>query len=65
MTKRITKSADRMLSGVCGGVADYFELDPTLIRVCYTAFTCFTGFFPGVLLYVMLVIIVPNEDRTT
>lgn len=51
-----------MLSGICGGVADYFELDPTLIRVCYAAFAVFTGFVPGTLLYVLLILIVPNEN---
>jgi len=63
MTKRLTKSSDRMLAGICGGVADYFELDPTLIRACYATFVAFSAFVPGILLYVFLCFIVPKADE--
>ena len=48
-----------MLAGVCGGIAEYFEVDPTLIRVAYAALSIFTTGFPGLLLYLILMLIMP------
>lgn len=40
MNKRLYRSAhDRMLAGVCGGIAEYFQIDPTLVRLGWVAFT--------------------------
>lgn len=40
MKKRLYRSAhDRMLAGVCGGIAEYFQIDPTLVRLGWVAFT--------------------------
>ena len=44
MKKRLTLSDDRKLGGVCGGIAEYFDVDPTLIRIVYAALTLFTAF---------------------
>lgn len=62
MYKRLTKSSNTMLAGVCGGIADFFEIDPTLVRVGYVILTCFSAAFPGILLYIILCIIMPNHD---
>lgn len=62
MYKRLTKSQDRMLAGVCGGIADYFEVDPTLVRAAYAILTCFSAAFPGILLYVLLCFIMPKSE---
>lgn len=62
MTKQLTKSSDRMLAGICGGVADYFEVDPTLVRVCYATLTAFTGGVAGIVLYGVLFVIIPQGD---
>ena len=51
-----------MLAGVCGGIAEYFDVDPTLIRVLYAALTLFTAGFPGILLYIVMMILMPNYD---
>lgn len=51
-----------MLAGVCAGIAEYFDVDPTLIRVLYAALTLFTAAFPGVLLYIIMMILMPNYD---
>lgn len=62
MTKRLTKSTvNRNLCGVCGGIAEYFDLDPTLVRVGYVALSLFSAAFPGLLLYVILALIMPNR----
>ncbi len=60
MSGRLYRSrADRMLAGVCGGLADYFEVDPTLVRVVYAVVTVLTGVLGGLVLYVLLAVIMP------
>ena len=64
--KKLTRSTNKMLAGVCGGIAEYFEVDPTLIRVAYAALSIFTTGFPGLLLYLILMLIMPaagSNDR--
>lgn len=59
--RRLTRSGvDRKIAGVCGGLAEYFDIDPTLARAGYLALTCFTGGLPGIVLYVILSVIVPK-----
>ncbi|MBQ7531571.1 MAG: PspC domain-containing protein [Paludibacteraceae bacterium] len=60
--KKLTRSANKMLAGVCGGIAEYFDIDPTLVRVCYAALTIFSAGFPGVLLYIIMLILMPRSD---
>jgi phage shock protein C len=48
-----------VIAGVCGGVGEYFSIDPNAIRLIYTVVTIFTGVFPGVLTYVLAILIVP------
>ena len=56
--KRLMRSSvDRKVSGVCAGVADYFDMDPTLVRVVWVLMVVFGGF--GVLLYLVLWIVLP------
>ena len=62
--KRLYRSPNRIVAGVCGGIAEYFELDPTLIRVVYVILSLFSVAFPGVLLYIILMILIPNYDNT-
>lgn len=50
-----------MIAGVCAGIADYFEVDPTLVRVGYAVLSCFSATFPGIILYIILAIIMPRE----
>jgi phage shock protein C len=47
------------LAGVCAGLADYFDVDPTLMRVVYLVATFFTGIIPGLILYVVLAFVIP------
>ena len=48
---------DRFLFGVCGGLAEYFEVDPTLVRIL-TAALCTTG--TGLLLYIVAAVVMPE-----
>lgn len=61
-SKKLTRSNDRMLAGVCAGIAEYFEIDPTLVRVCYAALSIFSAGFPGLLLYIILMLIMPQKE---
>lgn len=61
MDKLLRRSAtERMIGGVCGGLAEYFDIDPTLVRVAYVLLTLFTA-FSGVLAYIVLLIVMPRE----
>ncbi len=62
MEKKLTKSTNKMIAGVCAGVAEYFDVDPTLVRVGYAALAVFSAGFPGLLLYIILALIMPNKE---
>jgi phage shock protein C len=60
LTNRLYRSqTDRMVAGVCGGLAKYFNIDPTVIRLVFLVMALAGG--PGVLLYLLLWIITPIE----
>ena len=61
MAKRLVKSADRKLFGVAGGVAEYFNVDPTLVRVGFVVL-CFGFAGTGLVAYVALAILMPAPD---
>lgn len=51
---------ERMIAGVCGGLGDYFDIDPTLVRLLFVVATLFGGPM-GPLAYLIFMIVVPNE----
>jgi len=59
MSKRLFRSTDRMLGGVCAGLAEYFDLDPTLVRIGYLILSVISAAFPGILVYIILWILIP------
>jgi len=63
MEKRLTRSANKVLAGVCGGIAEYFDIDPTLVRICYAALSAFSAGFPGLLLYIIMMILMPQKEQ--
>ncbi|WP_291528820.1 PspC domain-containing protein [Bacteroides sp. UBA939] len=59
--KKLTRSrSDKMLAGVCGGLAEYFGLDSSLVRIGYVLLSLFTA-FAGVLVYIIMWLIVPEK----
>ena len=58
--KRLYKSRERMIFGVCGGIAKYFNIDPTLVRLITVALSFF-GVGSGIFIYIIAAIIIPNE----
>lgn len=62
INKRLYRSRkDQQIAGVCGGVADYLGVDPTLVRLLWVIFALAGG--PGLLLYVIMWAIVPEEPE--
>lgn len=60
-SKKLYKSNDKMLDGVCAGIADYFGIDPTIVRVIYAIIALCSAVMPMVILYIALAIIMPRE----
>jgi len=52
---------DRMIGGVCGGLADWLGWSPTRVRVLYVLVSILSAAFPGTLVYIVLWIVVPSE----
>ena len=52
-----------MIAGVCGGLAQYFGMDPTVVRMIYVLLSICTAAFPGLLLYFIAMFVVPLEDN--
>lgn len=61
--KQLRKSHDKMLAGVCAGLAEYMGIDPTVVRVVYAALSVFSVGFPGLLLYLILCIVMPSAEQ--
>ena len=53
---------DRMIAGVCGGIAKTLGWDPTLVRVTYVLASILSAAFPGILVYIILWVIMPEEN---
>jgi phage shock protein C len=53
---------DRMIAGVCGGLAKWLGWDSTAVRVLYVLFSIFSAAFPGILVYIILAIVMPLEE---
>jgi len=54
-----------MIAGVLGGLGDYFNIDASIIRIIYALLTLFTGIVPGLIFYVLLIVIIPAEPKAT
>lgn len=60
--KRLYKSStEKVCAGVLGGVAEYFNIDPTLVRLAYVLLTLFFAGFPGIIGYIIMWIVVPSR----
>ena len=62
MAKRLYKSRnDRMIAGVCGGIGEYFDIDPTLIRILWVTLLFMAG--GGLVAYLIAWIVIPNASQ--
>lgn len=55
------RSNNKMLAGVCAGLAEYFDIDPTLVRVAYAILSLICVGIFGVILYVVLMLVMPQK----
>ena len=60
--KRLYKSDNKMICGVCSGVAEYFDIDPTLVRLI-VVFLIFAGVGSGLIAYIIAAVIMPEKDQ--
>ena len=60
--KKLVKSPNRMIFGVCGGVGDFLNIDPTIVRLIWILITIFTNFLPGVIIYIIASVIIPETS---
>jgi len=62
--RRLTRSRrHKIIAGVLGGIAEYLEVDPTVVRVVYVVASVFSALFPGLLAYVILAFLIPLPER--
>lgn len=61
MERKLTLSPDKKIAGVCAGIAEYFDFDPTLVRLSWLAATVFTC-FSGVIFYIICWIVIPDRQ---
>lgn len=60
--KRLFRSEkNKVFAGICGGVGEYFEVDPAMIRLIWLLATFFTGVVPGIIAYIFATFIVPRR----
>jgi phage shock protein C len=62
--RRIYRSStNRTVCGVCGGLGEYFNFDPVLVRLTVAILTAVTGFVPGIICYFVAALIIPEEGN--
>ena len=59
--KRLTRSQDQWIAGICGGIAQYFGWDKNLTRIIWLLLKLFKAGFPGIIAYIVLWILMPKE----
>ncbi|MEE0952086.1 MAG: PspC domain-containing protein [Paludibacteraceae bacterium] len=59
--KKLMRSTNKVVAGVLGGLAEFFGIDPTLVRICFVALSIFSAGFPGLLLYIIMLLLMPEH----
>ena len=52
---------NKVIAGVCGGIGEYFNVDPVAIRLLWVLLTAFSGLFPGLLAYLIAWLVIPEK----
>lgn len=60
--KKLTRSNDKIIAGVCGGLAEYMGIDATITRIGYVLISILSAAFPGLLAYIILMLIMPKAE---
>ena len=53
---------DKMIAGVCGGIAEWMGWDPTVVRLSYVLLSILSAAFPGILVYLIIWLVAPQAD---
>jgi len=61
--RRLTRSHDQVVAGVCAGIAEYFGWDIALVRIAYLLVSIFSIAFPGIIVYIILWIVMPAKNN--
>ncbi|MCP6720056.1 MAG: PspC domain-containing protein [Patescibacteria group bacterium] len=61
MKKLYKSKKNKVFAGVVGGVGEYFDVDPVILRLTWLLVVVFTGFVPGVVVYIISIFVVPNK----
>jgi len=62
MTKKLYRSdKNKILAGIFGGLGEYLEIDPVLLRLIWVLVFIFTGFVPGLLAYLIAIVVIPKQ----
>jgi len=65
MKKKLYRSSEqRMIAGICGGLAEYFDMDVNIMRLLFVAISLLSVLFPMVIFYIIAWIIVPEEEKS-
>jgi len=62
--KLYLSSSDKKVYGVCGGIAEFFDIDSSLVRLGWIIFTVLTGVLPGIVGYFVAAVVVPRKLKT-
>jgi phage shock protein PspC (stress-responsive transcriptional regulator) len=61
---QLKRSTNRIIAGVCGGLAEWLGWDPTVVRLLYVLVSILSAAFPGILIYIVLWIVMPKAGST-
>jgi len=65
MAKKLYRSSkQRMVAGICGGLAEYFDMDVNIMRLLFVAISLLSVLFPMVIFYIIAWIIVPEKEKS-
>ena len=63
--KKLYRSKEnRFVAGVLGGLGEYAQVDPTLLRLLWLLLTVFSGFVPGIVAYIFAIVVIPEEKSS-
>lgn len=60
---RLVKSRNGLIAGVVGGIANWIGWDPTFVRILFVLVSIFSAAFPGILVYIILMFLMPTEEE--
>lgn len=60
---KLTRSNDRMIAGVCGGIAEWFGWKPDRVRIAYVIASILSAAFPGIIVYLLLWLVMPESEE--